>query len=629
MLLGKYVRPLWKQIIVLVFVTLCANAMTTVKPVVLSGFMNIILQDRHALNKEDPAVRSGQGKPKLFDLNQIGTRVAKYASGFLAKSEKGNQLDFVKVISVLLLIVVLLATVLNYWSEIMSRCIRVESTRLIRIDILKHLLSMNIGFFHRQKGGEILSRITQDVSNTANGLGPLVRGLIHHSALIIIYSIYLFSTSVWLTLGALAMIFLQFGLTVFLKKPLRRTARKYLDRIADFTGTLQEMFVSIRVIKSFGAEEYELRKLKNDISSVARSDIRQGVVTLIEPYAREILDSFAIIGIFLIATVQLMKGSLSVEGFLLFVFVGRLIIEPINKFNVNIAWIQMLLGSYERLDELFSERPQVVDGPKEKNSFVDTIYLEHVSFSYGADTVIKEISLELKKGNVLAFVGPSGGGKSTLVDLILRFYDPQEGRIFMDGINIKELKVSSYRRIFGVVPQETLLFNDTIENNIRYGRDHIPMKEVIEAAQVANAHNFIMGLPQKYSTKVGDRGVRLSGGERQRIAIARAIVDKPQIIIFDEATSSLDTDSEKQVQVAIECILKNSTAMVIAHRLSTILHADKIVVLNKGRIEAIGKHKELLNTSETYSRLYHLQFEANKPKDVVDDAGPILFETEE
>ncbi|HQP12527.1 MAG TPA: ATP-binding cassette domain-containing protein [Candidatus Omnitrophota bacterium] len=299
---------------------------------------------------------------------------------------------------------------------------------------------------------------------------------------------------------------------------------------------------------------------------------------------------------------------------MLYIYVGRLLIEPVNKFSVALIWTQELLASYERLDELFAERSLVSDGAVVKTDFKDHILARDVLFRYlpNEDFSLEDISFELKKGEVLAFVGPSGAGKSTLTDLLLRFYDPQEGAITIDGVDLKDVHISSYRKIFGVVPQESLLFNDTVANNIVFGREGVSRGDVVAAAKLANAHEFICDLPNGYDTFIGDRGVRLSGGQRQRIAIARAIVAKPGILIFDEATSALDTQSEKQVQTAIDSVLESCTAVVIAHRLSTILHADKIVVLNKGRIEAMGRHTELLAISPLYRQLYQLQFEMQK-----------------
>jgi len=506
------------------------------------------------------------------------------------------------------------AALLNYGALICTRWIRTRSTEKIRKDVLRHLLGLNIGFYHRQKSGELISRVIQDAQNTGQGLGPLVRSYIHHTVLIVMYSAYLISTSVWMTLGAFSMILMHYVVSEFIKRPVRRTVRKFYDRVAALTATLQEMLINIRAIKSFGVESFELRQLGHDLAEVREADFKEGLIRHIEPSARECLDAVAFVGIFLIAAAQLMKGSLSLQGFLLYIYVGRLLIEPVNKFSVALIWTQELLASYERLDELFAERSLVSDGAVVKTDFKDRILARDVLFRYlpNEDFSLEDISFELKKGEVLAFVGPSGAGKSTLTDLLLRFYDPQEGAITIDGVDLKDVHISSYRKIFGVVPQESLLFNDTVANNIVFGREGVSRGDVVAAAKLANAHEFICDLPNGYDTFIGDRGVRLSGGQRQRIAIARAIVAKPGILIFDEATSALDTQSEKQVQTAIDSVLESCTAVVIAHRLSTILHADKIVVLNKGRIEAMGRHTELLAISPLYRQLYQLQFEMQK-----------------
>jgi subfamily B ATP-binding cassette protein MsbA len=250
----------------------------------------------------------------------------------------------------------------------------------------------------------------------------------------------------------------------------------------------------------------------------------------------------------------------------------------------------------------------VKDGPESITRFHDGIVLHDVSFDYGGDRVLDRVSFEIKKGEIVALIGPSGVGKSTLADLILRLYDPVAGSITIDGRDLRSLRQGSYRRLFGVVSQEALLFNDTIRENIAYGREAISDDEIVRAARIANAHDFITECPNGYDTIVGDRGIRLSGGQRQRVAIARAIVGDPPILILDEATSSLDTESERLVQQAIDRVIEGATSIVIAHRLSTVLHADKIVVMNRGRVEAIGRHADLLATSETYNQLYQLQF---------------------
>jgi len=284
------------------------------------------------------------------------------------------------------------------------------------------------------------------------------------------------------------------------------------------------------------------------------------------------------------------------------------LITPINKFSVNFVWMQSLLASYDRLYEIFQTESKVKEGSIKIDSFKNNISFNDVHFGYDGSNVLENVSFELKKGEVLAIVGPSGAGKSTLSDLILRLYNPSKGSIKIDGVDLKLLNGNDYRRIFGVVSQESLLFNDTISNNITFGREFNNHKQIEAVAKIANIHEFIANLSNGYETLVGDRGVKLSGGQRQRVSIARAIFSSPEIVIFDEATSSLDSESEKKVQAAVENILSNSTAIIIAHRLSTILHADKIMVLNEGKIEAIGRHEGLLEKSKTYKRLCYFQF---------------------
>jgi subfamily B ATP-binding cassette protein MsbA len=270
--------------------------------------------------------------------------------------------------------------------------------------------------------------------------------------------------------------------------------------------------------------------------------------------------------------------------------------------------IQSTLAASSRVIQLLDLAPEVKDGSGTIAAFTDRIAIRDVGFSYGGEPVLEHVSLEIAKGEVVALVGPSGVGKSTLADLILRLYDPVTGVITIDGRDLRTLKQESYRGLFGVVSQEALLFNATILENIAYGREGISAAEIARAARIANAHDFVSEFPEGYDTVVGDRGIRLSGGQRQRIAIARAIVGSPPILVLDEATSALDSESERFVQQAIDRVIQGATSIVIAHRLSTVLHADKIVVLGRGGIEAVGRHPELLAGNETYARLYRLQF---------------------
>ena len=304
------------------------------------------------------------------------------------------------------------------------------------------------------------------------------------------------------------------------------------------------------------------------------------------------------------------------QNFLFFMLVSMRIMSPIKVFGNFNDILQQGLSACDRIFRILDTRPAITDRPDAvaKAAFEHSIVCQGVDFSYNSGvSVLREINLEIRKGEAVAIVGPSGAGKSTLVDMILRFYDVGSGAILIDGIDIRKLRLADLRRMIGIVTQEIILFNDTVRNNIAYGLEDMPLEKVAEAASCANAQEFIESLDGGYQTVIGDRGTRLSGGQRQRISIARAILKNPEILIFDEATSSLDTESELLVQQAIERLMENRTSLVIAHRLSTIQHCDRIIVFDKGRITESGTHEELLGTGGLYKRLYELQFQTPGP----------------
>jgi len=609
-LMRNYAFPLWRVFLLLILFSFLSTIMMAVQPIFLSGLIEIIAGEAggDALpNNKDATSLS------FFNLNTVGEKINTYLFDSSIPSNE-NVLQSVFLILALFLCLSLLSSLFNYLSQVVTSWLRSSSTGLIRKDIANHLLSLDLDFFHNQKSGEIISRFTQDATNTAIGLGPLLHGLIHHGILIIIYSIYLFSTDYILAVGVIVVGLMQWMVTKAVKNPVKITERAILDKTANVISTLQEMLVSIRVIKSFGADQYEYKKISKDIESARKAEYKAGSVKSIEPNLRLFLDNFAIAAIFALGVFQLQNNTLTLEGFLLFLFVGRLLITPINKFSVNFVWVHSLLASYERLFEVFQIKSSIEDGRLVIDDMSKSILVKNINFSHGNNEILKNISFELKKGEKLAIVGPSGSGKSTLTDLLLRFYDPDKGSIVIDNNDLRLYKINSYRKLFGVVPQESLLFNDSIINNIYFGRGECDLSQVKHVAKISNAHDFIMNLPEQYETIVGDRGVRLSGGQRQRISIARAIYCNPKILLLDEATSALDSHSEKKVHLAIDKILNSSTAIIVAHRLSTILHADKIMVLNNGSIEAIGKHQELLDTSSTYRELYDLQFNLKNKK---------------
>ncbi len=383
--------------------------------------------------------------------------------------------------------------------------------------------------------------------------------------------------------------------------------------MADMTSVLQETISGVKVVKAFGMEEFENKKFSNYTLRYFKSLLRITRTRDLASPTTEILSvAAAAVIIWYGGTQVLVEHSLNASEFLGFLFIVFQIMPPVKELTSVNNRIQESAAAGKRIFEILDTEPQIRDAANamEIKEFRDILKFENISFTYDeGSSVLQDINLTIRKGEVLAIVGPSGSGKSTLVDLIPRFRDVSSGHLLIDEIDIRQISVKSLRRQIGIVTQETILFNDTVRNNIAYGLDDCPLEKIVEAAKAANAHNFILETPKQYESIIGERGVKLSGGERQRLSLARAILKNPPILILDEATSALDTESELLVQEAIDRLMAGRTSIVIAHRLSTVQHADRIVVLEAGRIVEVGKHADLLaKTDGLYKKLYELQF---------------------
>jgi subfamily B ATP-binding cassette protein MsbA len=497
---------------------------------------------------------------------------------------------------------------LDFGNFLLALWIRVRAAAALQLDLFRHLLGLSMRFFTAHRTGELVSRLESDTRSATDGLETIVGTILTAPVLIAFYGWLMVRTSPKLVVAAAGAAALHFGAVRLMRGPIRRLATDQFSAFAELATRFQEAILSIRVVKSFGAEVFELARVGRAVREVVRVNVKFGIYKHVEEPARTIVNYFVEATILLLAAWELLAGRLGAPAFFLFLYVGRSVMVQIGLLAGAYTRIQATLAASSRVIQLLDLAPEVKDGSETIASFEDRIAIRDVSFSYGGEPVLEGVSLEIAKGEVVALVGPSGVGKSTLADLILRLYDPVQGVVTVDGRDLRTLKQESYRRLFGVVSQEALLFNASIRENIAYGRDGITEAEIVRAARIANAHDFVTEFPEGYDTVVGDRGIRLSGGQRQRIAIARAIVGSPPILVLDEATSSLDSESERLVQQAIERVIQGATSIVIAHRLSTVLHADKIVVLGRGGIEAVGRHAELLAGNETYGRLYRLQF---------------------
>ncbi|MCI0440235.1 MAG: ABC transporter ATP-binding protein/permease [Chloroflexi bacterium] len=476
--------------------------------------------------------------------------------------------------------------------------------------LYSNILAQPMSFFNRERSGGLISRIHNDVSVTTlpvvEVLQTLCSRLITLAALIVL----MLRTSPLVTLIVLAI----GGSAALIPALIGRRFQKFMSRQqsqqALVISVIQEALYAVRLVKSTGAEEREISRYWWRAMRMFGLQKRIRVFRLVVERSSEVTTVLALGALIAVGGSLITSGQVSVVEYAAFIFVAREAGVMVAGLSQNLMMVYGVLGASERVVELLNLRPSIQDGDVRKDEFRDSIELRNVSFDYGAGPVLKEVSLTIRRGEFVALVGPSGSGKSTVLDLLLRLQDPTSGQALMDGVDVRRFTQRSYRRLFGVVSQETLLFNDTVFNNISYAAADATQEVVEAAARAANARQFIEEMPEKYQTYLGDRGVRVSGGERQRLAIARALAAEPQILLFDEATSALDSKSERQVQEAIDGLVGTRTAIVVAHRLSTIARADRIYVLDRGQVVESGAHEELKARNGLYASLLRLQSSA-------------------
>jgi len=481
----------------------------------------------------------------------------------------------------------------------------------LRRVLFGHILSLDLDYFARSRTGELLSRMTADVDRLKGAISEAMVNVAKQAILLAVFMSIALMASWKLTLVTLAVLPPSALAIGALGKRLRRKSHRAQEKMADFASVLQETSIGIRVVKAFSMEAFEQRRFDRILRSHARFETTLQRLKALAGPLTEIIGMGASALIFWYGGNEVLgKGSMTQGQFFVFLGAALSMIDPVKDLSKSITRIQAGMASSDRIFAILDEKPAVVESadPVDISGFSDSIVFEGVSFAYDREQVLHGIDLTVRAGEVVALVGPSGAGKSTLADLLPRFIDPTRGRIVLDGVDIRDMRLSSLRALIGVVTQETVLFNDTIRNNIAYGHADLPLERVREAAAAASILDFIEELPEGFETIIGERGVTLSGGQRQRLAIARAILKNPAIMVLDEATSSLDTESERQVQRAIETLVSSRTALMIAHRLSTIRRADRIVFLEAGRIVETGTHEELLAAGGRYRKLYDLQF---------------------
>jgi len=512
-----------------------------------------------------------------------------------------------------ILIVVLGKNLFLYLQGFFMAFVQQSVIRSFRDRIFEKYQRLSLDYFHSRRTGQLISRVTNDVQvlNEAVDLG--FNRLITDSIMVLVFFSFLVILSWKLTILAMVVMPAVFGFIWFIGKKLRKYSERSQERMSDVNAVLEESVNNIRIVKAFAMEKFETQKFFAATTNYFRSLLRMTRIRHLASPINDTLTTIAGIVILIYAGSRIISGGWELDAgdFMTYIVAMFAMIKPVKSLSQIHIKLQEGMAAAERVFEVIDAEEKIKDPPQPHHisTFNDRITYENVTFSYnGTDTVLKDVSFEVRRGEVVAFVGPSGGGKSTLLDLLPRFYDPQQGRITVDDHDIRSLSLESLRSLLGIVTQETYLFNDSVLNNIAYGLNGVSAERVAEAAAMANAQEFIEHLEAGYDTAVGNRGVKLSGGQRQRLAIARALLKNPQILIFDEATSALDTEAEILVQEAIDRLMKNRTTLVIAHRLSTIKHADRILVIDQGRIVESGTHDALIKLNGIYDRLYSMQF---------------------
>ncbi len=595
--LAKFVLPHWWVLVCAFVFMIIYSAINGISPVALIPIIDNILGGSKI------AIPSYVNPPQFITafvdwINALPVNVLFLGLllGFLIYYFFRNMLDFLQV---------------YLMNDVSQRVVRD-----VKDVIYKKLLSLSMHFYSKHPTAKLMSRITYDAAIIRDSISTGLLDLILRPLEILTH--FIVAIGVVLFFG----IPLSFILTsvvlfpcillpvVFISKRLRKITTRTQEKMGDINTTLFEIITGMRIVKAFSMQKYEYEKFKEQnrgFYKLAMKAVKR--INIIRPI-NEMISAVYFVVVAFIAYRYTQTHSISFGSFSVFFASVLLMLKPLKRLSKVYATIQQALAAATRIFDILDTEEKIVE---KKDAIAlplisRDISFEKVAFKYVDDYVLKDINLVVKKGEIVAIVGPSGAGKTSLVNLVARFYDPTEGSVKIDGIDLRDVTLKSLRDQIGIVTQEMLLFNDTVTNNIAYGSEGYSKEDIIRAAKIANAHDFIVNMPNGYDTVVGERGFRISGGERQRLAIARAIFKNPPILIFDEATSQLDTESERYVQEAIDRLMKGRTVFVIAHRLSTVKHATKIVVLDKGQIVDKGTHAELMERGGLYKRLYDMQF---------------------
>ena len=594
-----YIKPYWFSVMMNIVFNILSIIFSLFSFSMIVPFLNLLFNPENLTTV----------KPEFaLDTDALLGMLDYYVSYIIIAKGQAAALVF---ICILLVVAFFLRNITTYFALYFMVGARAGTLRDIRNDLYRKIMILPLSFYSKHKKGDIMARITTDVVEIEVSIISYLDVFIKSPLTIIAYLAYMLGVSWRLTLFVL--ILLPIGGLIIGKigKSLKKDSLEGQNRFAGMLATIEESIGGLRIIKAFNAIGYSCEKFgeqNEKYTNILKYVNRKR--DLSSPMS-EFLSSIIISIVLWFGSTLILSGNsaITAANFIAYIVVFSQIISPAKSFTQGFYSLQKGMASADRIFEVLDAEEVIVEKPDALllPDFKDSIVYDEVSFRYNENDVLKNVSVTIPKGKMIALVGESGGGKSTMVDLLPRFYDVSKGSIKIDGVDIRDFRICDVRGLMGIVSQESILFNDTVFNNIAFGLEHATRESVMEAAKIANAHDFIMEMENGYDTLIGDRGMNLSGGQRQRISIARAVLKNPPILILDEATSSLDTESERLVQEALAKVMTNRTSIVIAHRLSTIQNADEILVMVKGQIVERGKHEELIEKGGVYKRLTDLQ----------------------